>query len=143
MDKSLAGKWICPMHGEVVKDSPGNCDICGMALIKAEELGYKAAQEPAEAPLVIPASAALLTGKELNRAVVYVRLAGEKPVFVGRQVTLGPRAGEFYIIKEGLMEGEDVVVNGNFKIDSAAQIQAKPSMMTTPDGAGTNEHQTH
>ena len=29
-----------------------------------------------------------------------------------------------------LQEGEKVVVNGNFKIDSAVQILAKPSMMT-------------
>jgi len=31
---------------------------------------------------------------------------------------------------EGLAEGEIVVTNGNFKIDSALQIQAKPSMMS-------------
>ena len=31
------------------------------------------------------------------------------------------------------MEGEQVVVNGNFKIDSAMQLEAKPSMMN-PEG---------
>ena len=28
----VAGKWTCPMHPEVVEDSPGSCPICGMAL---------------------------------------------------------------------------------------------------------------
>jgi Cu+-exporting ATPase len=25
-------KWTCPMHPEIVRDAPGNCPICGMAL---------------------------------------------------------------------------------------------------------------
>ena len=29
---SLSGKYTCPMHPEVVKDGPGSCPICGMAL---------------------------------------------------------------------------------------------------------------
>jgi Cu+-exporting ATPase len=29
---SAAGKWTCPMHPEVVRDGPGDCPICGMAL---------------------------------------------------------------------------------------------------------------
>jgi Cu+-exporting ATPase len=27
-----AGQWTCPMHPEIVKDGPGDCPICGMAL---------------------------------------------------------------------------------------------------------------
>ncbi|MBV8519233.1 MAG: heavy metal translocating P-type ATPase [Acidobacteria bacterium] len=27
-----AGDWTCPMHPEVVRDAPGSCPICGMAL---------------------------------------------------------------------------------------------------------------
>jgi Cu(I)/Ag(I) efflux system membrane fusion protein len=30
MEPRLADKWICPMHPSVIKDVPGNCDICGM-----------------------------------------------------------------------------------------------------------------
>ena len=85
----------------------------------------------AEAPLVIPASAPLLTGR---RAVVYVRQPGEgDPVFTGREVVLGPRAGDYYLVFSGLSEGELVVTRGNFKIDSALQIQAAPSMMNPGD----------
>jgi Cu(I)/Ag(I) efflux system membrane fusion protein len=36
------------------------------------------------------------------------------------------------VVLSGLAEGEAVVVNGAFKIDSAMQIQAKPSMMNPP-----------
>ncbi|HEU4727751.1 MAG TPA: heavy metal-binding domain-containing protein [Kofleriaceae bacterium] len=27
-----AGRWTCPMHPEIVRDAPGTCPICGMAL---------------------------------------------------------------------------------------------------------------
>jgi len=127
MAPDMAGKWICPMHPAVVKAEAGTCDVCGMDLVTTESLGYLV-DTPNEAPLVIPASAPLITG---TRAVVYVRLPNEdKPTFEGRQVILGPRAGNHYLVKEGLAEGEHVVTNGNFKIDSALQIQAKPSMMS-------------
>lgn len=93
---------------------------------------------PEPVPLVIPASAPLITGK---RAVVYVRVAGsEKPAFEGREVVLGPRVGDFYIVLSGLAEGELVVTKGNFKIDSALQIQAKPSMMNPTGGGPTPGH---
>lgn len=128
MDPNLAGKWISPMHPEVVKDGPGTCDVCGMPLVPAEELGYVSADpEPADKPLVIPATAPLVTGK---RAVVYVQTATAPPAFEGREVVLGPRAGEYYLVERGLREGERVVTHGNFKIDSALEIKAKPSMMT-------------
>ena len=131
MVPDMAGKWICPMHPAVVKTEASSCDICGMDLVTTESLGY-VVDTPNEAPLVISASAPLITGA---RAVVYVKLPHkEKPTFEGRQVTLGPRAGEHYLVKEGLIEGELVVNKGNFKIDSALQIQAKPSMMSTVSG---------
>lgn len=141
MDPDMAGKWICPMHPGIVKESAGSCDICGMALVEAEELGYVAADpEKADRPLVIPASAPLITG---TRAVVYVEVPGrEKPTYEGREIVLGPRAGDFYLVRSGLSEGERVVVRGNFKIDSALQIQAKPSMMLPESGveAAQQEH---
>jgi membrane fusion protein, copper/silver efflux system len=123
MDSGLAGKWISPMHPEIVKDKPGSCDICGMDLVSVESLGYVAAEKNT-APLVIPASAPLITGK---RAVVYIDLGGGR--FEGREVVLGSRAGDHYLVESGLKEGERVVTKGNFKIDSAIQILAKPSMM--------------
>ncbi|MFC1467144.1 efflux RND transporter periplasmic adaptor subunit [Verrucomicrobiota bacterium] len=80
-----------------------------------------------DAELIIPANAPLITGK---RAVVYITLPDrEKPTFEGREVELGARAGDFYIVKSGLNEGERVVTRGAFKIDAELQLQAKPNMM--------------
>ena len=136
MSFALMGKWISPMHPEIVRDAPGTCDICGMALVRAEELGYGTGDEAGrETPLVVPASAPLLTGK---RAVVYVALG--EGLYEGREVVLGPRAGDYYLIREGLREGEEVVVNGAFKIDSALQIRAQPSAMYPAGGAPAHGH---
>src|SRR6266542_1848688 len=33
---AAAGRWTCPMHPEIVRDGPGACPICGMALEPAE-----------------------------------------------------------------------------------------------------------
>jgi len=89
------------------------------------------------APLVIPLSAPLITGK---RSVVYVAVAGEEGVFEGREVVLGPKAKDHYVVLEGLSEGDQVVVNGNFKIDSAIQILARPGMMEMEDGHLATEY---
>jgi len=127
LDPSLEGKWISPMHPEIVKDEPGKCDICGMDLVKAETLGYAVVDADVKPPLLVPAGAVLHTGK---RSVVYVQQEdADQPTFEGREVLLGPRAGDQYIVEAGLNEGEMVVSEGGFVIDSALQIQAKPSMM--------------
>ncbi|MBN1635755.1 MAG: efflux RND transporter periplasmic adaptor subunit [Deltaproteobacteria bacterium] len=91
----------------------------------------------ASEPLVIPVSAPLITGK---RAVVYVVSAHKPGVFEGREIELGPRAGQYYIVNAGLIEDEEVVVNGNFKIDSSAQIMGKPSMMSPEGGSAPAHH---
>jgi Cu(I)/Ag(I) efflux system membrane fusion protein len=88
--------------------------------------------------LVIPASAPLITGK---RAVVYVEVPGREGTYEGREIVLGPRAGGYYVVKNGLSEGDLVVTKGNFKIDSAIQIMAKPSMMNPQGGSAGGGHQ--
>lgn len=81
--------------------------------------------------IMIPKSSILWTGK---RAVVYVKVPDRKsPSFLYREITLGPEAGNFYVVAEGLKEGEEVAVNGVFKIDAAAQLEGKRSMMN-PEG---------
>ena len=129
LDRALANKWVSPMHPEVVKDGPGQCDVCGMDLVPAETLGLVSSEAPTtERPIVVPQSAVLVTGK---RAVVYIEVPGtERPTYEGREVTLGPRAGDEYLVVAGLAEGERVVINGAFRIDSAMQIMAKRSMMS-------------
>jgi Cu(I)/Ag(I) efflux system membrane fusion protein len=87
MDADLVGKWMCPMHPDIIKDTSGKCDICEMPLATTESQGY-ASDDPswAEKPLVIPVTAALVTG---TRAIVYVELPdAEKPSFQGREIVL-------------------------------------------------------
>ncbi len=105
--------------------------VAGDGKVLENDPGDAVADEAtAVTPLVIPASAPLVTGK---RAVVYVALPDQEGTYEGREVVLGPRAGDYFLVMEGLQEGEQVVVNGNFKIDSSLQIQGNPSMMT-PEG---------
>jgi membrane fusion protein, copper/silver efflux system len=137
-EPDLAGKWMCPMHPEIVADEPGKCSICEMPLVRTESLGFVAPEEAAP-PLVIPVSAALITGK---RSLVYVADPDEEGVYEGREVVLGPRAGASYIVLEGLEEGDRVVSHGNFKIDSAVQLMAGPSMMN-PEGGGPTPGHNH
>ncbi|MDP4208471.1 MAG: efflux RND transporter periplasmic adaptor subunit [Bacteroidota bacterium] len=77
--------------------------------------------------LAVPKSAVLWTGK---RSVVYVKdQAATTPAFVRREVTLGSESGDWYVVKQGLSEGDEVVTNGTFAVDAAAQLAGKPSMM--------------
>lgn len=141
ISKSLEGKWIGPMHPQVVQDQPGSCPICGMDLLPAESLGYVSSEsEEGKLPLLIPATAPLITGK---RAIVFVEDMKTPGLYTARVVVLGPRAGDDYIVYEGLEEGERVVSNGNFKIDSASQILAKPSMMMPEGGAKPMKGHSH
>ncbi len=83
-----------------------------------------------EPPLLIPAAAAMKTGK---RAVVYVETPNtQKPTYEGREIELGMRLGDFYVVENGLAEGERVVTRGAFKLDAELQIRARPSMMSMP-----------
>lgn len=122
----LANKWVCPMHPEVVKVKFDSCPICEMDLVKSESLGIVHTAGHRHDNLLIPASAVLKTG---DRAIVYVKVPIDEPTFEGREIILGLRVGDQYVVKSGLTAGEKVVFKGNFKIDSAMQISAKSSMM--------------
>lgn len=81
----------------------------------------------ADEGVIIPKSAVLWTGK---RSVVYVKDDVEQqPTFLLRQVTLGPTLPDGYVVLDGLAEGEEIVTNGVFAIDAAAQLDGKRSMM--------------
>ena len=81
--------------------------------------------------LMIPKTAILWTGP---RSVVYVQVGDkEAPAFEMREVELGPRVGEDYLVLSGVEEGDQVVSNGVFAIDAAAQLSGNYSMMTRPE----------
>jgi Cu(I)/Ag(I) efflux system membrane fusion protein len=69
---------------------------------------------------------------------VYVKQPGsDEPVFKMRDVELGPMLGESYVIINGLSDDEEVVTDGAFSVDAAAQLEGKPSMMN-PEGGKTS-----
>ncbi len=136
INSEWAGKYICPVDPKVVSSEPGVCPGTDLPLKPAESFGYSPDKDP-ELPVVIPATAVLYTGK---RSVVYVQVPGRNmPTYEMRHVVLGPRAGDTYVVFDGLRPGERVVTKGNFKIDSATQILARPSMMSPEKVAYDNE----
>lgn len=81
--------------------------------------------------LMIPKTAILWTGP---RSVVYVQKGNrEAPSFEMREIEIGARVGDDYLVLSGLEEGEQVVSNGVFAIDAAAQLTGNYSMMTRPE----------
>jgi len=78
--------------------------------------------------LVIPRSAVLWTGK---RSIVYVKQSGDEPIFKIREIELGPQLGNSYVVIDGLKDGEEIVTQGAFSVDAAAQLEGKPSMMNS------------
>ena len=99
------------------------------------------AGEAAASGILVPRSAVLWTGE---RSVVYVQVrASESPLFRLQHVILGPSAGESYLVTEGLQAGDQVVVNGAFTIDAAAQLSGKQSMMNATPVEGTSFDHSH
>ena len=90
--------------------------------------------------LMVPSTAVLWTGK---RSVVYVKTNSVEPVFEMREITLRNQIGEQYEILDGLKNGDEIVTNGTFTIDAAAQLQGKKSMMNKKGGKTTTGHESH
>lgn len=90
--------------------------------------------------LTVPKTAVLWTGK---RSIVYVKQLGEEPIFEMREVVLGSTIGTNYEVLDGLKELEEVVTNGTFTVDAAAQLQGKKSMMNKTGGKVTTGHENH
>jgi Cu(I)/Ag(I) efflux system membrane fusion protein len=90
--------------------------------------------------LMIPTSAVLWTGK---RSVVYLKTNPNEPVFEMREITLGNKVGENYEVSEGLDNGDEIVTNGTFTVDAAAQLQGKKSMMNKEGGKVMTGHEGH
>ncbi len=123
-DADLAGKWISPMHPQIIRDQPGPCPICGMDMVSTQRYGYAA--EPIAQPevLVVPRRAVLITG---STSLVYVET--ELGRFEIRPVKLGPLLRDEAVIVSGVAAGDRVAVSGNFLIDSQMQLAGKPSLI--------------
>ncbi|WP_298423315.1 efflux RND transporter periplasmic adaptor subunit [uncultured Kordia sp.] len=85
--------------------------------------------------LTIPKSAILWTGK---RSIVYIKTSANEPVFEAKEVTLGNATSDSYEVLSGLSVADEIVTNGAFTVDAAAQLQGKKSMMNTSKETVTN-----
>ena len=100
------------LRARVVLDRPG-------AGIRPNMLANVTLVGAAGAPAVtIPRSALIRSGHE-ERVVVAL---GEGR-FTPRRVVAGPESGDRIVVREGLAEGEQVVVAGQFLIDSEANLR--------------------
>ncbi|MFD2552248.1 efflux RND transporter periplasmic adaptor subunit [Bizionia sediminis] len=88
--------------------------------------------------ITIPASAVLWTGA---RSVVYLKTNPNEPVFEMREIVLGNQIGQNYQVLDGLYVGNEIVTNGTFTVDAAAQLQGKKSMMNKDTKKGGMEVQ--
>jgi len=83
--------------------------------------------------LVIPATGVLQSG---TRQIVFVS-RGDGYI-EPREVQLGSRAGDDFIVLKGVKTGEEIVTSANFLIDSESQLQAAlGTFVPPPPGAGT------
>jgi Cu(I)/Ag(I) efflux system membrane fusion protein/cobalt-zinc-cadmium efflux system membrane fusion protein len=82
--------------------------------------------------LTIPASSVFHSG---TRNLVFVNKSEGN--FEPREVELGPRVGDDYVVLKGIKPGESLVTSANFLIDSEAQLQAAAgAFVPPPPGAG-------
>jgi membrane fusion protein, copper/silver efflux system len=134
--KEFTGKitYIDPMLNPETRTVAVRAEALNAGLLLKPEMFVSAnisTTASSESGLLVPKSAVLWTGP---RSVVYVQVGNkEAPAFEMREVTLGNRSGESYIILEGLAEGDELVTNGVFAVDAAAQLSGNYSMMLRPE----------
>jgi Cu(I)/Ag(I) efflux system membrane fusion protein/cobalt-zinc-cadmium efflux system membrane fusion protein len=82
--------------------------------------------------LVVPASAVFQTG---TRELVFLDHGNGS--FEPKEVSLGARVGDEFVVLKGLKEHQQIVTSGNFLLDSESQLQASAGSYTPPPpGAG-------
>ena len=118
-------------------NNPENLFKPGMFVTAEMENG---ANTTTDENLYVPSSAVLWTGE---RSVIYVKTKADEPVFEMREVMVGAKKGEQVEVTFGLDTGEEIVTNGAFTVDAAAQLQGKKSMMNKSGGRTTTGHEGH
>lgn len=89
--------------------------------------------------LVVPASAVFQSG---IRQLVFLNHGNGK--LEPREISVGPRVGDDFVVLKGLKADQQIVTSANFLIDSESQLQAAAGSFTPPPpGAGSNALQTN
>ena len=87
--------------------------------------------------LVVPASAVFQSG---TRQLVFLNHGSGS--LEPKEITVGPRVGDDFIVLNGLEEHQSIVTSANFLIDSESQLQAAAgAFVPPPPGAGSNAPQ--
>jgi membrane fusion protein, copper/silver efflux system len=102
-----------------IKNPKGEYHESGFARVQIESHSKKG--------LLVPHSAALFTGQ---KAVVFVKKGN---LFTSKLVRILEKTESYYRVLGDLKEGDQVVAQGTFKIDSEFQLQAKESMMSSKE----------
>jgi Cu(I)/Ag(I) efflux system membrane fusion protein len=76
--------------------------------------------------VLVPAEAVLDSG---SRQTVFV--AKGDGYFEPRDIKVGPRVGDKYVVLSGLQPGETIVISGNFLIDSESRLSAATGDMSS------------
>jgi Cu(I)/Ag(I) efflux system membrane fusion protein len=153
----MEGKYICPMHPEIVRDERGQCEICGMPLERVPDLlppkrvvpeqVVDAVNDGTGQVLAIPKSAVMDTGR---RQVAYRKRKDGAYELV--ELKLGPlaesasqdgRIVNYYLVLAGLNPGDEVVVRGGFLLDSQRQIEGMPSLLYAEGQSAAALHAGH
>jgi Cu(I)/Ag(I) efflux system membrane fusion protein len=152
----LEGKYICPMHPEIVREKQEDCDICHMPLERVPDVFPAQSIAAVESPtagnvgtrvLAIRKSAVLDTGR---RKVAYRKRKDGAYELV--ELMLGPlaetkdkagRVASYFPVLKGLNPGDEVVVQGGFLLDSQRQIEGMPSLLYAEGQSAAALHAGH
>lgn len=85
-----APQWTCPMHPEIVRDAPGDCPICGMALVPIAGSGLSGGEGEAHDSELRDLAWRLKAGVALSIPLVLVAMA--PMVGIHEPFGLGPRS---------------------------------------------------
>jgi RND family efflux transporter MFP subunit len=89
--------------------------------------------------LVVPASAVFQSG---TRQLVFLNHGNGS--LEPKEITIGPRIGDEFIVLKGLPPHQSIITSANFLIDSESQLQsAAGSFAPPPPGAGANAAPTN
>lgn len=129
-DPDLAGKYISPMHPQIIKSKEGPCSICGMKMVPASNYGYTDDKSKIENSITVPRDAVLSIG---DKSVVFVE--DSEDYFLLREIIAGElTSNNRIIVLSGLQEGDRVASSGAFLIDSQMQLSGKTSLMQVTTG---------